>query len=1068
MRVRESGAGADSAVVARGGAGERTQRAGLRVVLGSPATVESALLETIAGLRASDALAPIDVLVGGILQRPYLQRRIAATSPGLLNVRFSTLGELGLRLGEPKLAASGRRPLPAIAERAYVAEVGRAIDGYFAPVAATPGFADAARRLLRELRQERVSPPELRQLAAEAAESPAKGEALAALYERYLDGRGGAFDGEDALAEADPARFDGTALLLFGVWRLTANGRRLVEAIARRVAVTLFLPSVGADADEAHGDLRRWAEGLGATVERLPSPAPTTPLLHVQRHLFATAEPLEPDDSVGLVSAPDPLTEVREVARICLAWAREGIAFREMAVTYRQAEVYRPLVEAVFAEAGLPVYLDDGPSLAERPLGRRILALLDLVDSKLPRRDVMAFLSDGWLPKATRERFGGAPAARWDSVSRRAGVVEGIDQWQQRLRLLRESDAERAADDEAPEWARRRIEDCDSLLAFVEHLAADLAAHPPRASWAGSLDFLAGLLETYVQEPRDVIGYLDALRDLDRLVPEVEFDRFLDVVRAEIRALKAGDLDEAQQGAFARRGVNVLDVNGLRHLRFRAVAVLGLTERSFPPPPRQDPLLLDHERRRLNLDGGFSLPLRALGPDPEPLQFALAVHAADERLLLSTRRADEAGGRTQIPSSFFRMAAATLAGRRVTVEEAAELPFVRRVPAGRIGGGETERALTLVERDRTLLETEPAVGRAVLERLEPRAVRADELRRARWGRRELTPFDGTFASPGAIALAERGLAEGKPLSATGLETYASCPFKYFLGNVLRIKPLEEPERLLQIHALTKGGIVHEILRLFYAGHADRRLEAAAAEELRATLREIAERALGEAEAQGLTGTALLWARDRQDILDDLAGWLEHEFVDPAPHTRRGLEVAFGGRWHGEEDPLDRDDVFELQVGERTLRLHGQIDRLDHGESGFRVIDYKTGRLRGKPGSLEKGRKLQLPLYLQVGAWLLDTDARQGEAAYHGVSRLGGFGKVVFTGEHLEQRSAELDQVLGRIADGIASGDFHPEPGDDICRWCDFDPICDVARKRIIDRKGGDPRVASFRALAEIE
>jgi hypothetical protein len=32
-------------------------------------------------------------------------------------------------------------------------------------------------------------------------------------------------------------------------------------------------------------------------------------------------------------------------------------------------------------------------------------------------------------------------------------------------------------------------------------------------------------------------------------------------------------------GAFGRRGVNVLDVNQLRSLRFRAVAVLGLTER---------------------------------------------------------------------------------------------------------------------------------------------------------------------------------------------------------------------------------------------------------------------------------------------------------------------------------------------------------------------------------------------------------------------------------------------------------------------------------------------------------
>ena len=61
-------------------------------------------------------------------------------------------------------------------------------------------------------------------------------------------------------------------------------------------------------------------------------------------------------------------------------------------------------------------------------------------------------------------------------------------------------------------------------------------------------------------------------------------------------------------GAFGRDGVSVLDVNSLRHIRFRAVAVLGLTERAFPPPPRQDALLLDDERCALSqvIDGDIA------------------------------------------------------------------------------------------------------------------------------------------------------------------------------------------------------------------------------------------------------------------------------------------------------------------------------------------------------------------------------------------------------------------------------------------------------------------------------
>ena len=127
-----------------------------QLVLGTLDTLEDAFVERVRTLREREPLAPVDVLVGGVLMRPYLQRLIAEATPGLVNIRFSTLGELGIRLGEPTLAASGRRPLPAIAERVYTAEVSRGCTGYFAPVASTPGFAEAVRRLLRELRQEGV------------------------------------------------------------------------------------------------------------------------------------------------------------------------------------------------------------------------------------------------------------------------------------------------------------------------------------------------------------------------------------------------------------------------------------------------------------------------------------------------------------------------------------------------------------------------------------------------------------------------------------------------------------------------------------------------------------------------------------------------------------------------------------------------------------------------------------------------------------------------------------------------------------------------------------------------
>ena len=75
---------------------------GFELITGRLPDLESAFLDRVASIRRGDPFSPIDVVVGGVLQRPYLQRLIADTSQGLLNVRFSTLGELGIRLGEQR------------------------------------------------------------------------------------------------------------------------------------------------------------------------------------------------------------------------------------------------------------------------------------------------------------------------------------------------------------------------------------------------------------------------------------------------------------------------------------------------------------------------------------------------------------------------------------------------------------------------------------------------------------------------------------------------------------------------------------------------------------------------------------------------------------------------------------------------------------------------------------------------------------------------------------------------------------------------------------------------------
>ena len=174
---------------------------------------------------------------------------------------------------------------------------------------------------------------------------------------------------------------------------------------------------------------------------------------------------------------------------------------------------------------------------------------------------------------------------------------------------------------------------------------------------------------------------IEALRGLERftaLEAEVDFERFLEVVRRAVETLRSEDVLDGQPGAFARRGVNVVAVNSLAGIEFERVWMLGATERAFPPPARQDPILLDPEREEISRRAGALLTPRGARGSEEELLFALACEAARERLVVSYARRATGENRPRLPSVFFRELASQLEGERVSAEERAAAQARRR------------------------------------------------------------------------------------------------------------------------------------------------------------------------------------------------------------------------------------------------------------------------------------------------------------------------------------------------------------------------------------------------------
>ena len=69
--------------------------------------------------------------------------------------------------------------------------------------------------------------------------------------------------------------------------------------------------------------------------------------------------------------------------------------------------------------------------------------------------------------------------------------------------------------------------------------------------------------------------------------------------------------------------------------------------------------------------------------------------------------------------------------------------------------------------------------------------------------RRLTEFDGNLTAMATTAGFGPQLRQS-PVSATSLESWATCPFRYFLGHVLRLSALETPEEITTISAMDRG------------------------------------------------------------------------------------------------------------------------------------------------------------------------------------------------------------------------------------------------------------------------
>src|SRR5207247_1563307 len=319
------------------------------------------------------------------------------------------------------------------------------------------------------------------------------------------------------------------------------------------------------------------------------------------------------------------------------------------------------------------------------------------------------------------------------------------------------------ADDEDPEkralsvaQAQKRLEAAQALRRAWGVLRGASADWPQRLPWEEWATLLEQRLEPLLGGSEDWQAFttaLDEIRSLEVIAGTAGIEPRVGREQMGNALQDAMDALSRPEGRFQRSGVNVLSVTASRGLRFPLVIVPGLDEGKFPSRLRQDPFLLDEERRGIG-----RLPLKSLRVDEEKLLFDMAGRSAEKRLVLIASRLDESSHRERIPSDFFLRAASAARGQLAGYNDLQEekIPGLRSVRLDSPAPAEKEVAVDEAE-IRLRLVTAFAPGGRVLEalaELEPQRLRGPKaFDHARW-KGALTPFDGRLQGPALGAARE--------------------------------------------------------------------------------------------------------------------------------------------------------------------------------------------------------------------------------------------------------------------------------------------------------------------------
>ncbi len=759
-------------------------------------------------------------------------------------------------------------------------------------------------------------------------------------YEKILEKAGSdSADAATLLSKAlkEEPFFEDKAVFIDGMYTYTEQQYDIIARIAEQ-AKELFISFTADDDTEifsgTNGAARRIKALAGGISEDILLPenrrTDKADLRYLEANIWRDGTPFAGvGESIELCRCADRREEALYAAERVYALHKAGMRFADIAVACRKPEDYDGIIDVVFARYSIPFYFAQKESAATKPLSAFVTGILEMAEKNCTPSAVKKYIkssfsvlnaaeSDEVLAYAEGWRLRGrAWYADREWLANPDGYCEYFTPSQEarlkRLNLLRE----RFSLSVAPVLETLRGKNLtvgEAVKALYAHLVdcdvkSKLATAAEAIRAAGDADGAAKLLQLWgvVTDIFDRLFTLSA----DRKITAGE-------LREEIELLlSAYDIGAIPAYTDA---VNIGSARLMRAGGCRAMIVLGVNDGVFPSTPEQSGIFNADESAVLE-DGGIELlPSPEKAMDEECFFFYNCVAAPTDYLSLSYVL-DGNGNKCSLAFK----AVQTL------------FPFnaVREF-------GSDERDYIFCKTaafDRLPYIKNKALKRAVRERLAESGATLPENR----------PLRDESAYIGELDL------KLLVLSATKIEAYNDCHFKYLLTNILRLKQ----DRVFNFKPTVYGTFLHSIVEKFMKKRMESGVFVSADEaEISAEVEAAAEGYFDKMFADGMPKRMEMLIGRLKESAKVSCGKLNREFSQ-SDFVPMGFEVVIG---EGGVTPPS----FVTDSGKR-ITTRGLIDRVDiaiiDGKQYARVEDYKSSKKTLHSSDIAEGRNVQMLSYL---------------------------------------------------------------------------------------------------------